>query len=224
MESLVTLGSSSTLGVGASRPDETGWVPLLWEHLRARLPLLGLHNRGRSGAVLSDYLGAWEAIATCEPSILVLLPFTDYARTPVNRFRADCERLIAECQGLAEQAAAQHRRFGVFFGDLRIDPLFLEGTKPDGPRYRLKDYVLLQEKNSALQALTAEVPFLSVVPVIDQNAVHPEWITPDGHPNDLGHAYLAGCFVRAIEDWLDGGSVDLQRIRSDSNITPLHET
>ena len=43
---------------------------------------------------------------------------------------------------------------------------------------------------------------VTLVPVIDQNAVHPEWIGAGGHPNDLGHAYIAGCFRKAIEAWL----------------------
>ncbi|MBK6683750.1 MAG: SGNH/GDSL hydrolase family protein [Deltaproteobacteria bacterium] len=223
MESLVTLGSSSTLGAGASRPEETGWVPLLLEHLRARLPIVALHNLGKGGAVMADYLEAWPLVADCEPTLLVVLPFTDYATTPLLRFKDDCRRLIDAANTLAEAAQTSKRRFQVFFGDLRIDPLYLEGTKPDGPRYRLKDYVLLLEKNGALQELAKEAPFLSVVPVIDQNAIHPEWIHADGHPNDLGHAYLAGCFVRAVELWLDGGSIDLDRAILDPRLVPAQE-
>ncbi|MBN2360215.1 MAG: SGNH/GDSL hydrolase family protein, partial [Deltaproteobacteria bacterium] len=66
---------------------------------------------------------------------------------------------------------------------------------PTGACYDRADYDMLSAKNAIAAETLAPISGLTIVPVYDQNSAHPEWITADGHPNDLGHAFLAQTFL-----------------------------
>jgi hypothetical protein len=170
----LALGSSSTRGAGASSV-ESSYVELIAQHLRST-HAVGVLNLGSGGATVEDFLASAERIATFAPEVITVLPFTDVVRTPPLRF--------------VEGYASLFSRLGatIFFGDLRIDPVYAS-------RYTQRDRDVVAEKNAAVEQLARACPRLTVVPVFDQNVAHPEWNAPDGHPNDLGHAYLAGAFV-----------------------------
>lgn len=204
----VALGSSSTLGAGASDPDTHGYVALLEKGLVERFPGLETQNLGRAKARLSEILERWDEVEAARPSLITLLPFTDYARTPAAQLETDITELVRRVQSLASARILEGGHCHVFVGDLRIDPTYVRGANDDtsGPQYRLKDYEMLSEKNEVVARAVASSDAITVVPVIDQNAIHPEWIGPDGHPNDLGHGYLAGCFRNAIDSWIDGAA------------------
>jgi cellulose synthase/poly-beta-1,6-N-acetylglucosamine synthase-like glycosyltransferase len=72
--------------------------------------------------------------------------------------------------------------------DVRV--LIVDDQSPDGT-------------GDVADGLARAHPGVIIVTIMDQNAPHPEWIAPDGHPNDLGHAYLAETFFAAIAPWLD---------------------
>lgn len=201
--SLVALGSSSTRGAGASRPDETGYVAVLMRGLHEGWPHLQLHNHGRSGARLLDYVADWAAVEAARPSIVTVLPFTDFAKSSVSRFESDCRAFFDAAEQLGRSRQAEGAAYQVFFGDLRIDPMYVAGTTSGGKRYRTEDFEMIQAKNAAVARCAADSLTIELVPVVDQNAAHPEWIGADGHPNDLGHAYLAGRFRGPIERWLE---------------------
>ena len=198
----MALGSSSTRGAGASQPAVTGYVAVLVRALRDKRADLELHNLGRSGARLLDYVADWANVEAAQPSILTVLPFTDYAQSSVTRFESDCRAFVEAAEHLAQTRRAQGVPYQVFFGDLRIDPTYVAGASSGGKRYRTEDFEMIQAKNAAVARATAAAQAVELVPVVDQNAAHPEWIGPDGHPNDLGHAYLAGRFRPPIERWL----------------------
>ena len=199
---LVALGSSSTRGAGASEPDVTGYVAVLMRGLHENWPHLSGHNMGRAGARMLDYVAEWAAVEAVAPSIITALPFTDFARSPLAQFDADCRTLFEAAERLAQARHAAGAPCRVFFGDLRIDPMFVAGASSGGKRYRAEDFQMIQSKNAAVARCAATAPSIELVTVVDQNAAHPEWIGDDGHPNDLGHAYLAGRFRDPIEAWL----------------------
>lgn len=205
LDTFVALGSSSTCGAGATDPDTKGYVALLARALEGRFPDLETHNLGASGARMQDILQRWDEVSQCRPSIVTVLPFTDYAKTPIEEFAVHARALMEKAHGLSEERIREGGLCHLFFGDLRIDPTFVAGAndKPDGPAYRPSDYAMLSAKNEVVEDLVAHNPAVTLVPVIDQNAVHPEWIGPSGHPNDLGHGYIAGCFRKTIERWWD---------------------
>lgn len=205
MDTYVALGSSSTCGTGSSDPETKGYVALLARALDAHFPDLETHNLGLSGGCMQDILQRWDEVARLRPSIVTVLPFTDYAKTPIEEFSVHARAFMEAAHALSEERIREGGLCHVFFGDLRIDPTFVAGAneKTDGPAYRPSDFAMLSAKNEVVEAMVAHNPAISVVPVIDQNAVHPEWVGAGGHPNDLGHGYLAGCFRKTIERWWD---------------------
>lgn len=194
----VALGSSSTHGVGASRPEQTSYVAVLERFLARELPGLQRVPANGWGTGLEDFAEHWPAVEAHAPSLVTALPFSDFARTPMPEFQRRCAALF----GRVAPYAAQRPGFRLFFGDLRIDPAHLRRPDAEGPGYKPEDFAMLTEKNAALAAAVTPFPWVQIVPIVDQNAVHPEWIGPGGHPNDLGHGYLAGCFRTQIEAWL----------------------
>lgn len=186
----LALGSSSTVGAGASEPDHTGYVPLLLANLQSFAPGLRLVNRGQGGARISSYLSVLDELVALQPDVVTVLPFTDYVRTSTDDFEAGYTQLI---DALAN-AGAQ-----IWMGDLRIDPELLCGVgSGPGGCYGEADFRMLQEKNERLAAMAATRPALHVVGILDQNVAHPEFVAADGHPNDAGHQYLADSFWEHI--------------------------
>lgn len=194
----IALGSHSTHGAGASRPEHTGYVAVLGRFLERHDPALQLLSSAAWGEQLGDFVERWPQISAAEPSVITVLPISDFARTPMPDFKERCAELLNQ---IAPYAAA-HPDFRLFFGDLRIDPAYLRRPELEVPGYHPKEFAMLTEKNAALADAAARHPWVELVPVFDQNAVHPEWTGEGGHPNDLGHGYLAGCFRGAMERWL----------------------
>jgi len=196
VRSYVALGSSSTAGVGASQPAKTGYVALLAVRLQQRFAGLQLLNLGRGGAQTDTYLGQLTQIKAAQPQLMTLLPFTDYARTPLAEFEKKFGQLL---DSLGQLQAT------VFFGDLQIDPQLVcgVGKGPTGLCYDRADKKMLDAKNKAMVRLSQTRPFVRLVTIFDQNAAHPEWIAADkAHLNDRGHQYLADRFWKVVVAWL----------------------
>jgi len=191
------LGSSSTAGSGASRP-ELAYVPLLHARLQAHRAGAGgvtLTNRGEGGAKIDRLLARLPELERARPEVVTILPLGDYTQTTPDRFRTGYEELLSRLDAVGST---------IFFGDLRIDPALLCGVgSGPGGCYGTADRDTLAAKNAIVAELARAHPGVIVVPVFDQNAAHPEWNAPDGHPNDLGHGYLADTFFAAIGPWLD---------------------
>ncbi|MBI2377555.1 MAG: SGNH/GDSL hydrolase family protein [Deltaproteobacteria bacterium] len=188
--SYLALGSSSTFGSGASEP-ERAYVRLVATHLRELEPELTTLNLGSGGARISRFLEARAKIESFGPEVTTILPFTDFASTPADELLSGYATLL-DALGAAGST--------VFFGDLRIDSALVcgAGAGPGGC-YPADQQALIAPKNEVIAELASSRPFVHVVPIFDQNAAHPEWNAPDGHPNDLGHEYLAQQFINAID-------------------------
>jgi hypothetical protein len=183
------IGSSSTQGAGASAPDRA-YVPVLAARLGARFGEVALLNLGTGGGTIDGFLARADALRAHAPELVTVLPFTDYVRTDVARFRSGYDALFALLGGLGAR---------VYFGALTVDPALVCGRASPPGCYAPEDARLLEAKNAVLAELAASHPHVVVVTVLDQNVAHPEWNAPDGHPNDLGHGYLADTFWAAIE-------------------------
>jgi hypothetical protein len=198
LSTYLALGSSSTAGSGATDPQSTAYVPLLFSRLSEDSPDLVLENRGQGGVRIQTYLNQMDALAELTPDVVTILPFTDYVQTPVADFSSGYATLL---DALIDAGAT------VFFGDLRVDPNLVCGTgEGPGGCYGQADKDLLDEKNAALAELAATRPQVVVIPVFDQNVAHPEYNAPDGHPNDSGHLYLADAFWAHLAPWVGCGN------------------
>lgn len=192
VETMVALGSSSVAGAGAS--DEAHRFVNL---IAVRVGAESLVNLGRGGQRGTDVVGAIaEEARAAGPELVVVLSFTDYATSPAASM-AEAWRQVLE--PLAQDGAR------VFFGDVRISPLWVCGAlpTPGGRCYSRELYESMRAKNRAVALALAAIEGVTLVPIYDDNAAHPEWIAPDGHPNDLGHASLADAFVAFIEPALE---------------------
>jgi lysophospholipase L1-like esterase len=195
LTSYVALGSSSTEGAGASDMRRTAYVALLRERLRATCPDLRTLNLGRGGARVDTFLAQVPEVERTAPSIITILPFADFANTPLSDFQRDYAALFDRLQPLGAT---------IFVGDQRIDRRYLCGARAQGQTcYGVAAAQRIGAKNQALAALARTRSWVVLVPIVDSMLPHPEWLAADGqHPNDQGHADLARQFWPALATWV----------------------
>jgi lysophospholipase L1-like esterase len=194
LTSVVTLGSSTTAGAGASDSQTTAYVPLLEDWLQENNTQLSITNLGQGGARVTDYQAKMTQILAAQPEVVTFLPFGDYANTPVSQWWSDYVPLLEQI----EETGAH-----ILFFDLRIDPQYVcgNGSGPGGC-YSATEAHGLNEKNDAMAAIAANLSNITLIPFSDTNAAHPEWNAMDGHPNDAGHTNIASQFISEFENLL----------------------
>ena len=194
LTSVVTLGSSTTAGAGASDSQTTAYVPLLEDWLQENNTQLSITNLGQGGARVTDYQAKMTQVLAAQPEVVTFLPFGDYANTPVSQWWSDYVPLLEQI----EDAGAH-----ILFFDLRIEPQYVcgNGSGPGGC-YSAAEAHGLNEKNDAMAAIAANLSNITLIPFSDTNAAHPEWNAMDGHPNDTGHANIASQFISEFENLL----------------------
>ncbi len=194
LTTVVTLGSSTTAGSGASDIQNTAYVPLLEDWLQQNNSQLNIINHGQGGARISDYQNKLPQIIAAQPQVVTFLPFGDYASTPVNQWWSAYTPLLEEIEDTGAY---------VLFFDQRIDPAYVcgNGSGPGGC-YSASEAHKVNQKNDAIAAIGANLSNFILIPYYDTNAAHPEWNAPDGHPNDTGHAEIAQRFKDAFTDLL----------------------
>lgn len=198
VERLITLGSSSTAGSGASSVT-TRYVNLLAAALGAQL-----HNLGTGGQTVEQVMGnqlpATLAIldggvaSDGGVDVVTFLPFTDVQQKTA-------QQLVDGYRPVLTSLAAT--RAWVVMGVPTVDAQYGCGSVgplrgPNGECYPLS---LIQEyaaKQQAMTQLVEQFGNASVALVPQLQAQRPETLAADGHPNDEGHAFLAACFVHAI--------------------------
>lgn len=195
---LITLGSSSTAGAGASMPT-TRYTHLLAQDVGAH-DLLNLGAGGQQHsdvmALLPRVLGALaqDADGGAAVDVVTFLPFTDFANSSGPQIAAGYTPVF---QRLAATSAV------VLFGVPTVDARYQCGVGgplrgPDGECYDpqlVEDYAA---KGTAVLMAAAPFSNVSLVQVPQTQAQQPHWTGPDGHPNDLGHLFLARVFGHAI--------------------------
>ena len=194
LTTVVTLGSSTTAGSGASDIQNTAYVPLLEDWLQQNNSQLNIINHGQGGARVSDYQSKLPQILAAQPQVVTFLPFGDYASTPVSQWWSDYVPLLEEI----EDSGAH-----IMFFDQRVDPAYVcgNGSGPGGC-YSASEAHMINQKNDAIAAIGANLSNFTLIPFYDTNAAHPEWNAPDGHPNDTGHAEIAQRFKDAFTELL----------------------
>jgi lysophospholipase L1-like esterase len=192
---LITLGSSSTAGSGASRTDAR------YPNVVARAFDATLHNLGSAGQtveqVMDTFLPRALALLRGPPpdgvDVVTLLPFTDVAHKSPQQL---CTAFAPVLAALATTHA------WVVFGVPTVDEAYQCGNGPlrgpGGGCYPATLVAAYAHKAAALRALVGGYANASVAEIPQIHVQRPDTLAPDGHPNDAGHMFLAQCFIHAL--------------------------
>ena len=191
----VALGASDAVGVGATDPNRTAYIPLLIRRLPPHAEAL---NLGVSGFTVHQALvdELPPALAAHPSLVTVWLVGNDFRQcTPLANYQRDLDTLLGQ---LASQTQAQV--FVANAPDMRQLPAIRDGSAA----------CLRGETPAQIRALVAQwnVVIAEVVAkhhdtLVDlfhsDLAAHPEYISSDGfHPTDAGYRILANLFWQQI--------------------------
>jgi acyl-CoA thioesterase-1 len=189
----VALGASDAVGVGAARPAQDGWVPLVTAGLPEGTELV---NLGVSGATLSDVIAGQLPIAIdADPRWVTLWPGPNDLRNGVAlaTFSGQLEQIIAALQ----PPAGEQRMVAVLnLPDLRLLAAF---ARTD--RATLDAQV--RAWNAAIAATVSRHAQYTVLVDLDAGwaelAAHPDYISADGfHPSSAGYRRLADLTLETL--------------------------
>ena len=186
----VAIGASDSVGVGATKPDTEGWVPVLHSQLPAGSRLI---NLGVSGSLLRQALDQQLPVALdSRPDLVtVWLAVNDLnARVPLERYRDDLDALL---RALREGTSA----------------VVLVANIPDVARlpvYQQADRAEVERQVSRWNATIADVVARNGAELVDLHshwrelAEHPEYVGRDGfHPSSEGYRRLAELFLEVMQ-------------------------
>ncbi len=186
----VAIGASDAVGMGTRDPAREGWVPLLAQQLP---PGTRLVNLGVPGIALHDAVDqALPRAVAAQPGLITIwLVVNDVlAGVPLDRYRADLERLIGGLRAGTKAA--------IMLGNLPDPPGDLGGAQV--PAFVRR--TIIGQWNNAIAA-TARDHDAILVDLYRRWPVgeHPEFIGPDGlHPTAAGYRSLAEVFVATLRE------------------------
>lgn len=184
----VALGASDAVGIGATRPMEDGWAPLVAAGLPAGTRLV---NLGVSGATLGDVLADQVPVALdAESRWVAIWPGPNDLRNGIDmgQFARQLDQLLGQLAGPGVRPGA--RTVAVMnLPDLRLLPSFAR-VEPAILDARVREW-------NAVIAETVErhAPVAILVDLYSgwqELAAHPEYISADGfHPSSAGYRRVA---------------------------------
>ena len=186
----VALGASDAVGIGAARPAEEGWVPLVHDGLAGETRLL---NLGISGATADEIIASeLPVLADVDPTLITLWPGVNDLRSgvPLDAFRARLNEILAT---LNEREATTIIVLNI--PDLRYLPVF-SSANPDTLDATVRDWnIAIAEVSDRHGAMLVDL-YGSSLELDD----HPEYISADGfHPSSTGYRRIADLVLSAIE-------------------------
>lgn len=182
----VGLGASDAVGVGATRPEQEGWVPLVAAGLPTGTALL---NLGVSGATVRDVSDGQLPIALDRaPRWISIWPGPNDFRNgvPLETFAAQLDQLLTALR----PAAGQQRTIAVLnLPDLRLLPAFARAGGADLD-------TRVHAWNATIAATVARhAGYATLVDLYsgwEELGAHPEYISADGfHPSSAGYRRIA---------------------------------
>lgn len=178
----VAIGASDAVGVGATDPAKTGWVPRVHQMLPSGTRLI---NLGISGATVQDALDAELPVAVdLEPDIVAIwLGVNDLrAQVPLDTYDQNLDMLLRTLSARTRARIVVANLPGLTalpaFAEVPSDQLASETLS-----WNLRIAATVEKNGAALADLSAYGVEL---------AEHPEFVSKDGfHPSDLGYSRLA---------------------------------
>ena len=191
----VALGASDAVGVGATDPNRTAYIPLLISRLPPHAQAL---NLGVNGYTVHQALAnELPPALAAEPTLVtVWLVGNDFRQcTPLTSYQRDLDSLLGQ---LETRTRAQV--FVANAPDMSLLPAIRDGSAACLRGQRPAQIRALAEQwNTAIAAVVAKHHDALVDLFHSDLAAHPEYISTDGfHPSDAGYRILADIFWRQI--------------------------
>jgi lysophospholipase L1-like esterase len=191
----VALGASDAVGVGASDPNRTAYIPLLIRRLPPHAQAL---NLGVSGYTVHQALvnEAPPALAAHPTLVTVWLVGNDFRQcTPLANYQRDLDSLLGQLQ-----SQTKARVFVANAPDMSLLPAIRDGSaaclRGQSPA-RIR--AVVEQWNAAIAGVVAKHHETLVDLFHSDLASHPEYIASDGfHPSDAGYRRLADLFWAQI--------------------------
>ena len=194
----VALGASDAVGVGASDPNTTAYVPRLIAHLPRPYSAL---NLGVSGYTIQQALANElpQALAAHPTLVTVWLIGNDFRQcTPLANYGRDLDTLLGQLQ-----TKTKAQVFVANVPDMSLLPAIRSGSSNLGACLRGRDSAqiraLVSQWNTVIAASVAKHHAVLVDLYHSDLASHPEYVSRDGfHPSDAGYRVLSDLFWRQI--------------------------
>jgi len=194
----VAMGASDAVGVGASDPNTTAYVPRLIARLPAHAFAL---NLGVSGYTVKQALAEElpQALSTHPTLVTVWLVGNDFRQcTPLADYQRDLDSLLGQLQS---QTHAQV--FVANAPDMSLLPAIRDGSPNLGACLRglqpAQIRAVVAQWNAVIDAVVAKHHQVLVDLFHSDLEAHPEYIASDGfHPSDSGYRVLADLFWTQI--------------------------
>lgn len=191
----VALGASDAVGVGASDPNQTAYIPLLIRRLPPHAEALNLGVNGYTvHQALVDEMPP--ALAAHPSLVTVWLVGNDFRQcTPLANYQRDLDTLLGQ---LESQTQAQV--FVANAPDMSQLPAIRDGSaaclRGDTPA---QIRAVVEQWNAVIAEVVAKHHDTLVDLFHSDLAAHPEYISSDGfHPSDAGYRILANLFWQQI--------------------------
>lgn len=186
----VALGASDAVGIGAQRPAQDGWVPLVHAALPGNPHLV---NLGISGARLDDILTVQAPVAVdAQPRWISLWPGVNDLRNdvPLETFRQQLEQTL-DTLGQTDDATI----ILITIPDLRDLPVF-SGANRDRLDSTVQEWnTVIRDTGTRHGALLVDL--YTGAPELAEN---PDYVSADGfHPSSAGYRRIAELVIATIE-------------------------
>ena len=191
----VALGASDAVGVGATDPNRTAYIPLLISRLPPHAQAL---NLGVNGYTVHQALAnELPPALAAEPTLVtVWLVGNDFRQcTPLTSYQRDLDSLLGqlETRTRAQVFVANAPDMSLLPAIRDGSPACLRGQSPARIR------AVVEQWNAAIGATVAKRHEVLVDLFHSDLAAHPNYIASDGfHPSDAGYRRLADLFWAQI--------------------------
>ncbi len=195
--SYVSLGSSAAAGIGAST-SSTSNTNLITTFLQSTHSDMTSTNLAQDGATIDDLTTSLTDIESASPDVITLLPPFDPLETDgvdwANKYQTFLDEVYQRTQA------------PIFLAGFHPDPAAICGPNVSEPStgtcYSTQEWQDLSYRSSVLFHFAAERDYVHLIPLIETMKSHPDWHTSQGHPNDLGHEFIASAFISEMDDLL----------------------
>lgn len=194
----VALGASDAVGVGASDPNTTAYVPRLIAHLPPRAFAL---NLGVSGYTVQQALvnELPQALAANPTLVTVWLVGNDFRGcSSLSDYQRDLDLLLGQLE-----TKTHAKVFVANMPDASLLPAIRDGSVNLGACLRgaqpAQIRALSQQWNAVIAAVVAKHHQVLIDLFSAKLATHPDYVSSDGfHPSDAGYRALADLFWQQI--------------------------